>query len=90
VGDRWPGTQSAHRRRWWPRAPPTRCAAAGSRPSKPFYDGTHARIGFDGTVTAELEAGAGRRRTLVGTGIVMTDEPELCVHADSCETRLTT
>jgi CDGSH-type Zn-finger protein len=63
-----------------------RCGQSGK---KPFCVGTHARVGFDGTVTAERAPSAARRRTLVGTGLVMTDEPELCVHAGFCGTRLT-
>lgn len=60
----------------------------GQSSGKPYCDGTHARAGFEGTLTADLTPGAGQRRTLVGTEMIMTDEPALCVHAGFCGSRL--
>jgi CDGSH-type Zn-finger protein len=61
----------------------------GQSANKPFCDGSHARLGFDGTLTADRAPSATRRTTQVGTGMVMTDDPELCVNAGFCGTRLT-
>lgn len=61
----------------------------GHSSNKPFCDGTHARVGFDGSLTADRGPGTSRRTTMRGAGVVMTDEPALCVHAGFCGTRLT-
>ncbi|GAC1377519.1 MAG: CDGSH iron-sulfur domain-containing protein [Ktedonobacteraceae bacterium] len=61
----------------------------GHSQSKPFCDGSHAREGFDGTLTADRQPSKARRESLVGHNVVLTDEPKLCVHAGFCGTRLT-
>lgn len=61
----------------------------GQSANKPYCDGTHAKVGFDGTVTADTSPSTARRQSYVGEGAVMTDEPGLCVHAGFCGTRLT-
>ncbi|MCX6046600.1 MAG: CDGSH iron-sulfur domain-containing protein [Chloroflexi bacterium] len=63
-----------------------RCGQSGN---KPYCDGTHARVGFDGTVTAGRQPSATRRERYEADGLVMTDEPGLCVHAGFCGTRFT-
>lgn len=61
----------------------------GQSSNKPYCDGTHSKVGFVGTVTADPAPSAERRQTYVGDGIVMTDEPGLCAHAGFCGTRFT-
>jgi CDGSH-type Zn-finger protein len=61
----------------------------GHSENKPFCDGTHSSVGFDGTETADTEMSAARRRDYEGHGVVMSDDKPLCVHAGFCGNRET-
>lgn len=59
----------------------------GHSANKPFCDNSHERVGFEGKLTADRRPIAERRRTLQGTGVVMTDDNSLCADAGFCGTR---
>jgi CDGSH-type Zn-finger protein len=60
----------------------------GQSSTKPFCDGTHARVGFDGTETADARPTAARRRVLDGHGIIVRRDGPLCMHAAFCVGRV--
>jgi CDGSH-type Zn-finger protein len=56
----------------------------GASENKPFCDGTHNSMGFNGHETADRTPSATRREHYEGPGIVMTDDKTLCYHAGFC------
>jgi CDGSH-type Zn-finger protein/ferredoxin len=60
----------------------------GSSDRKPFCDGTHARVGFDGTETATGTYDE-RAVPMEAPGIVVRDDRSICVHAGFCGTAAT-
>lgn len=57
----------------------------GQSSSKPFCDGTHARIDFGGTETADVRPSIERQRIVEGaTGMVVKRDGYVCMHAALC------
>ena len=61
----------------------------GQSANKPFCDGTHASVGFEGADTADASTYDERATTLGGTGITVRDDRSICVHAGFCGNRVT-
>jgi CDGSH-type Zn-finger protein/ferredoxin len=60
----------------------------GHSSKKPFCDGTHREVGFDGTETASPATYDERATTYEGNRVVVRDDRSLCEHAGFCGNRL--
>ncbi len=56
----------------------------GQSKNKPFCDGTHVNVGFDGTETADKETYLDKPKEIDGTTLKLTDTEELCASARFC------
>jgi CDGSH-type Zn-finger protein len=61
----------------------------GRSANKPFCDGTHATVGFDGTETAETSGYDERATSYPGERLVVRDDRGICEHAGFCGNRVT-
>ena len=66
-----------------------RLCRCGQSSHKPFCDGTHARVEFDGTETAPTQPSEERRKRFPSPAITLTDDEPLCISAAFCHSRTT-
>jgi CDGSH-type Zn-finger protein len=62
----------------------------GRSATKPFCDDSHERAPWDGRERADRGLRAERAVTMVGDGVVLTDDRSICSHSAFCTDRLTT
>jgi len=91
LGEQWIETNAAgesldyREGKTYPASPQYALCRCGQSGNKPFCDGTHKKVSFDGEETASRVPYSERAQTIEGPTMLLTDVENLCAFARFCD-----